>query len=123
MGFAPPPGTINRAPTPIRCLLLRFCLHPFPGYVAIGVTSRDKDGQYKKYVGYQSNRTGFSSNIDVVIMCMPQRVGKNSDKVMGVGVGIVAYAHAEKRVVEEHAQPGDPVGQALAGSEGFIARA
>src|SRR5712692_9985004 len=127
MCFAPPPGAINRGPSinrgptaPIRCLFLRFCLHPFAGYVAIGVTSHDKDGQYKKYVGYQSNRTGFSSNIDVVIMCMPQRVGKNSDKVMGVSLCIVAYANTEKRVVEEHAQPGDPVGQALGGGEGLI---
>src|SRR5579859_395160 len=114
MGFAPPPSAINRAPTPI------CCLHPFPGYVAIGVAPSDKDGQYKKNVGYQSNRTGFGGNIDVVIMCMPQRVGKNSNKVMGVGLGIVAYAHTEKRVVEEHAQPGDPVGQALGGREGLI---
>src|SRR5258708_37279157 len=105
MGFAPPPGAINRAPTSIPCL------HPFAGYIAIGVTSRDKDGQYKKYVSYQSNRTGFGSNIDVVIMCMPQRVGKNSDKVLGVGLGIVAYAHTENRVVEEHTHTDKQVAQ------------
>src|SRR5712692_5985211 len=90
-------------------LSLHFCLGIFLADDSIRVPSGDKDSQREQQVGSQSNRTSFGSDIDVIVMRVPQRVRPNSYKVMWVGISIVANTHTEDGMGKEHTQPGDPV--------------